>query len=128
MVRARVRGAPTESEALRVKAYLVVQRNVVRDHLDVVALTDHLGVDLAAQVLAGIDDYYRDRSGVPSSVLTALVTALADPRPHDVDVIEEPSRYKGLDPRWHEWHDVVRASQEPVDRRSPGNAREGILR
>jgi len=104
--------APTEAEALRVKAYLVVQRNVVRDYLDVVALADHLGAELAAQVLTGIDDYYRDRSGAQGSVLTALVTALADPQPHDVDVIAELSRYKGLDARWHDWNDVVLAAQE----------------
>ena len=61
--------------------------------------------------VADIDAYYQDRSGEPASVLTALVTALADPRPHDVDVIDELDRYKGLDPRWHRWDDVVEASQ-----------------
>lgn len=103
--------APTAAEALRVKAYLVVQRNVVRDFLDVVALADHLGTDTAVEVLTDIDRYYVDRSGQPASVLTALVTALADPRPHDTDVIEELPRYKGLDPRWHRWEDVVDAAQ-----------------
>ena len=47
--------APTAAEALRVKAYLVVQRNVVRDYLDVVALVDHLGEDAAVEVLSNID-------------------------------------------------------------------------
>ena len=104
--------APTAPEALRVKAYLLVQRNVVRDHLDVVALADHLGIDLAVDVLAGIDDYYQDRSEESGSVLTSLVTALASPSPRDVDVIDELSRYKGLDPRWHRWGDVVAACQD----------------
>ena len=54
--------APTLAEALRVKAYLVVQRNVVRDFLDVVA-ADRLGEDAAVEVLLHIDDYYGDRSG-----------------------------------------------------------------
>lgn len=103
--------APTEAEALRVKAYLVVQRNVVRDYLDVVALAAHLGTDAAVSILADIDAYYVDRSGEPASVLTALVTTLADPRPHDVDVIEELPRYKGLDVRWHRWDDVVAAAR-----------------
>jgi uncharacterized protein YnzC (UPF0291/DUF896 family) len=103
--------APTAAEALRVKAYLVVQRNVVRDHLDVVALADHLGEEVAVAILADIDAYYVDRSGEPASVLTALVIALADPRPRDVDVIEELPRYKGLDARWHRWEDVVVASR-----------------
>lgn len=101
--------APTEAEALRVKAYLVVQRNVVRDFIDVVALADHIGTDAAVGVLADIDAYYADRSGEPASVLTSLVIALADPSPRDVDVINELPRYKGLDPRWHRWSDVVEA-------------------
>ncbi|MBX7158839.1 MAG: hypothetical protein K1X95_00940 [Acidimicrobiia bacterium] len=104
--------APTAPEALRVKAYLVVQRNVVRDYLDVVALADHLGADEAVTVLSGIDAYYADRSGEEGSVLTALVIALAEPAPRDTDVIDELPRYKGLDPRWHRWDDVVAACRE----------------
>lgn len=104
--------APTESEALRVKAYLVVQRNVVRDYLDVVALADHLGAEAALAALATIDEYYTDRSGEPGSVLTALVAALADPHPRDTAVIEELPRYKGLAERWHRWSDVVAGCQE----------------
>lgn len=103
--------APTEAEALRVKAFLVVQRNVVRDYLDVVALADHLGHDKATEFLSEIDLYYADRSGEPGSVLTSLVISLADPNPLDTDVIEELPRYKGLDERYHNWSDVVRVCQ-----------------
>lgn len=103
--------APTEAEALRVKAYLVVQRSVVRDFIDVVALAGHIGEEVAVGVLSDIDDYYADRSGEPSSVLTSLVIALADPSPRDTDVIGELPRYKGLDSRWHRWSDVVEACQ-----------------
>lgn len=104
--------APTAEEALRVKAYLVVQRNVVRDYLDVVALADHLGLDAAVGILRGIDDYYADRSGESGSVLTSLVIALAKPAPRDPDVIDELPRYKNLDPRWHDWRAVVTACEE----------------
>ena len=103
--------APTEAEALRVKAFLVVQRNVVRDYLDVVALADHIGGGAAVDVLSGIDAYYVDRSNDPASVLTSLVVALADPSPRDTDVIDELPRYKGLHPWWHRWSDVVDACQ-----------------
>ncbi len=103
--------APTEAEALRVKAFLIVQRNVVRDFIDVVALVGHIGGGEAVAVLSDIDAYYADRSGEPSSVLTSLVIALADPSPRDTDVISELPRYKGLDPRWHRWCDVVDACQ-----------------
>jgi len=101
--------APTAAEALRVKAFLVVQRNVVRDFLDVVALAGHIGEDAAHSVLSGIDGYYADRSGDPASVLTSLVVALAEPSPRDTDVTKELPRYKRLDPRWHRWSDVVGA-------------------
>ncbi|MGA9597061.1 MAG: hypothetical protein WBV06_12935, partial [Acidimicrobiia bacterium] len=44
--------APTAAESLRVKAFLVVQRNVVRDYLDVVALADHIGHEAAVAILS----------------------------------------------------------------------------
>lgn len=100
---------PTLEEMLRVKAYLVVQRNVVRDYLDVVAIADHMGIARAGQVLRGIDDYYDDLSQEPGSVRTSLALALVQPSPRDVDVIPELPRYRGLDPRWHEWSSVVAA-------------------
>lgn len=100
--------APTADEMLRVKAYLVVQRNQVRDYLDVVALADHVGQARAVQVLGGIDDYYDDRSGEHGSVLTALLMRLAHPEPRDAVVTRELARYKALDPRWHDWRVVVR--------------------
>lgn len=104
--------APSAHEALRVKAFLVVQRNATRDYLDVVALAEHLSIDDAVAVLSDIDAYYDDRSGVSGSVLTALVLALADPRPRDPDVTAELDRYKGLDQRWHRWQDVVAVCHE----------------
>jgi hypothetical protein len=104
--------APTAEEALRVKAYLVVQRNAVRDYLDVVALADHIGVDHAGEILRHIDDYYDDRSQQAGSVRTGLALALAHPKPVDVDVIAELPRYRGLDPRWHDWSSVVASCRD----------------
>ena len=104
--------APTAAEALRVKAYLVVQRNAVRDYLDVVALADHLGVEQAVAILAAIDDYYDDRSGERGSVLTALILRLALPEPRDVEVTRELPRYKGLAEQWHTWAAVVAACEQ----------------
>lgn len=97
---------PTLPEMLRVKAYLVVQRNATRDYLDTVALGERLGAEAAVAVLNQIDDYYSDRSNTDGSVLTALVQRLADPAPRDPRVTTELSAYKGLDPRWHDWASV----------------------
>ena len=98
--------APTEEEILRNKAYLVVQRNMVRDYLDVVALADHLGATQSFEVLADIDRYYSDRSESDDSVCTSLIASLADPQPRDAEVIVELHRYKGLAPEYQDWTTV----------------------
>lgn len=107
---------PTQAETLRVKAYLVVLRNQVRDYLDVVALADHVGHDEAVRILVAIDEYYADRSGAEDSVLTGLVQRLADPDPRDRIVTEQLATYRRLDPRWHSWSAVVAACQVLADR------------
>lgn len=106
---------PTIEEALRVKAYLVLQRNQVRDYLDVVALADRLGTERSAEVLAGIDAYYDDRSGHVESVATALVERLADPQPRDTRTLDQLPRYKGLVQRWHDWATVEEACRSLAD-------------
>ena len=98
--------APTEEEILRIKAYLVVQRNAVRDYLDVVALSDHLGWENSVAVLRDIDSYYVDRSEKNESVLTSLIASLADPKPLDDEVITELPRYKGLAPEYQDWSTI----------------------
>lgn len=105
---------PTLAEMLRVKAYLVVQRNQVRDYLDAVALADRMAGD-AASTLLEIDDYYDDRSGGADSVLTALVQRLSEPDPRDTRVTRQLASYKGLDERWHEWSAVVEACETLAD-------------
>jgi len=106
---------PTHEELLRIKAYLVVQRNQVRDYLDVVALADRLGPEDAAATLAEIDEYYRDRSGDEDSVLTALVQRLSEPVPRDSRVTEQLDSYKGLDRRWQRWSTVVASCETLAD-------------
>lgn len=40
---------PTPDETLRIKGYLIVRRNQVRDYLDVAALSDKYGIDIVSQ-------------------------------------------------------------------------------
>lgn len=106
---------PTLEEMLRVKAFLVVQRNATRDYLDSVALADRLGRDGAVGVLVEIDQYYADRSGEHDSVLTAVVTRLSEPRPRDTRTTRELRHYRGLDSRWQDWAAVTAACADLAD-------------
>jgi hypothetical protein len=99
---------PTPDEALRIKGYLAVRRNQVRDYLDVAALSDRYGISHAAEVLGHIDDYYSDQRGhEPEGVATQLARQLADPRPADARTIKQLGHYKGLDARWADWKNVT---------------------
>src|ERR1039458_9784816 len=99
---------PTADETLRIKAYLVVRRNQVRDYIDVAALSDRCGISHAADVLRHIDDYYSDQRGLEAEgVATQLVRQLADPRPADTQTIKQLRDYKGLDARWADWGNVT---------------------
>lgn len=106
---------PTLPEMLRVKAYLIVQRNATRDYLDTVALADRLGFEKSVATLSDIDRYYADRSGEADSVLTILVQRLADPAPRDRRVTTQLAAYKGLAVRWQDWATVVAASASLAD-------------
>jgi hypothetical protein len=99
---------PTPDETLRIKGYLIVRRNQVRDYLDVAALSDRYGTTHAADVLRHIDAYYSDQRGPESEgVATQLARQLADPTPADVRIIGQLGRYKGLDARWTDWRNVT---------------------
>ncbi len=103
---------PTLEETLRIKAYLVVQRNATRDYLDVVALADTLGLHNAVQVLRDLDTYYQDRSEANESVLTTLILSLTRPQPKDPEVTTQLKDYKGLVSRWQDWGSVEEACRE----------------
>jgi len=105
---ARVR-VPTLPEILRVKAFLVVRRNQVRDYVDVAALAERMGYPEAGRILAGIDAYYADQHGEGDGVASQVARQLADPRPRDRRTTAELHTYKRLEERWHAWSAVVAA-------------------
>jgi hypothetical protein len=98
---------PTVEETLRIKAFLVVRRNQTRDYLDLAALAERLGSDRAADVLAGIDDYYADQLGSDDGVASQLVRQLADPQPADRSVIAQLPSYRRLRKHWSDWSAVT---------------------
>jgi hypothetical protein len=99
---------PTPDEILRIKGYLIVRRNQVRDYLDVAALSDRCGIPHAADVLRHIDLYHADQRGPEAQgVATQLARQLADPAPKDVRTIQQLDQYKALDERWTDWIKVT---------------------
>jgi hypothetical protein len=99
---------PTPDETLRIKGYLIVRRNQVRDYLAVAALSDRYGIPHAADVLGHIDAYYSDQRGPEAAgVATQLARQLADPRPRDARTIQQLHQYKALDVRWADWKNVT---------------------
>ncbi|NDL59119.1 hypothetical protein F7O44_18790 [Phytoactinopolyspora sp. XMNu-373] len=103
---------PTAEETLRVKAFLIVKRNQVRDYLDVAALSARYGAGPSARVLCGIDHYYADTRADGRRVATQLARQLADPSPRDTSTLERLAEYKALRSWWHSWNNVVDECQE----------------
>ncbi len=102
---------PTLAETTRIKAWLVLRRNAVRDHIDLVALADRLRDD-APRVLLHLDEYYEDQLGRGGQrVATQLARQLSDPRPYDLDDVDL-SRYRRLVPRWRSWSAVADACRD----------------
>jgi hypothetical protein len=100
---------PTLEEMLRIKAWLVLRRNATRDYLDVVALSDRLGSERAANVMLRLDEYYEDQQGAGGRrVATQLGRQLAEPAPYDLSEVDLRT-YRRLDERWRAWDTVVSA-------------------
>jgi Nucleotidyl transferase AbiEii toxin, Type IV TA system len=98
---------PTVEETLRIKAFLVVRRNQTRDYLDLAALSERLGADRAAEVLARIDDYYADQHKAGDGIASQLVRQLSDSQPADRSVIDQLPSYRRLRKRWSDWSTVT---------------------
>lgn len=99
---------PTLEEIARIKGYLIVKRNQLRDYLDVAALSGAFGAETIGPALARIDDYYTDPSHAADRPVQAqLARQLAAPEPKDGSRIADLPAYKGLVPRWQNWADVV---------------------
>jgi hypothetical protein len=106
---------PTAGETLRVKAWLIVRRNQVRDYLDVAALSDRLGLDFSAGMLRSIDDYYSGVDAGPDAVASQLVRQLSDPRPADQRAVAQLSNYRQLRTPWTRWDAVVAQCRRVAD-------------
>jgi len=102
---------PTAAEILRIKAWLIVDRNATRDFLDVAAISDKLGLEAAARALSSLDRLY-PQDGDPGAVRQQLMRQLAMPKPYDLDEVKPRlSEYKGVAPRWRSWSTLEKQCQ-----------------
>ena len=106
---------PTAEEALRIKAWLIIRRNQVRDYLDVAALSGEFGIEWAATILRDIDAFYADVNAGPDSVASQILRQLSAPRPKDSRVTTQLPGYKGLRAPWTDWDRVVQQCQMIAD-------------
>lgn len=101
---------PTAAEMLRIKGWLVIQRNATRDYIDVAALGDALGPVACKEAMRSFDscyrDVYRQESGRETSPLLQLARQLAEPRPKDLAETDVP-HYKGIVQAWAAWSVIV---------------------
>jgi len=106
---------PTLPEMVRVKSFLITNRNQTRDYLDFAALAERMGVGVVAQILLGMDAYYEKVLPSSGSVSAKLMTLLAEPSPEDSAATRELARYKGLDERFHDWGVIVGICQRVAE-------------
>jgi hypothetical protein len=96
---------PTIEETLRIKAFLVVDRNATRDYLDVAALSHHIGLRRSASALERLNELYAEFTGEDGDLLTSVVVKLSEPDPYDLTDIDL-SEYKGIIAPWNDWRAV----------------------
>lgn len=96
---------PTIEEMLRIKSYLIVERNATRDYLDTAALSDHLGLPKSARALERMNELYSEFAGEGGDMLSTVVVKLSNPDPYDLTEIDL-SEYKGIVAPWNDWHAV----------------------
>jgi hypothetical protein len=95
---------PTIEETLRIKAFLMVDRNATRD-LDVAALSHHIGLTKSAAALERMNELYAEFKHEAGDLLTAVVVKLSLPDPYDLTDIDL-SEYKGIIAPWNNWRAV----------------------
>ena len=94
---------PTFEEILRIKGFLILARNAMRDYVDFAALGTRLGSSGVSKSLLRFDELYPQESG--ESALQQLCAQMASPRPYDLNSVDL-TRFKELDARWHTWEAV----------------------
>ena len=99
---------PTIEEIIRIKSFLIVKRNQMRDYLDFAALSDKIGSIESAKIIEKIDDYYSDNFPNEKPVLSQLLRQLSNPLPKDFRSVGHLSDYKGNVDKWKDWGFIIK--------------------
>jgi len=98
---------PTIEEITRIKAFLIIKRNQMRDYLDFAALSYKIGISASAEIIENIDEYYTDDSKDGKPALSQLLRQLSYPKPKDFRSIEQLPNYKGTLDKWKDWNFII---------------------
>jgi hypothetical protein len=96
---------PTIEEMLRIKAFLLVERNATRDYLDVAALSHHLGMPRSVAAIEPMRSLYAEFAGEAGDILLSVIVKLTAPDPYDLTDVDL-REYKGIIPPWDDWRAV----------------------
>ena len=91
---------------LRIKAYLVVERNATRDYLDVAALSHRMGLRKSVMTLDRMNELYAQFAGEEGNMLSTVLVKLSNPDPYDLTQVDL-TEYKGIIAPWNDWQSVV---------------------
>lgn len=95
---------PTMGEMLRIKGYLILRCNRIRDYIDFCVLFDGMGKDRSLDALSRLDDLYPQKNG--QSPLLQLAVQCANPTPGDLKQVGNLSQYRDLPPPLCSWNEV----------------------
>ena len=102
---------PTAQEMLRVKGWLALTRNALRDYIDLAALSSHLGETRSITALETFDECYQDTYREEEvSPLLQLARQLAEPVPYDLEEINI-EKYKGIVQPWDTWKNIKKQGE-----------------
>ncbi len=96
---------PVLGEMIRVKSWMVLTRNAMRDYIDLAALLDRAGDEVFAMAMRRFDECYPQPEDAEMSG-AQLARMLRSPAPYDLDE-EALGRYKGLRPPLVSWQYIL---------------------
>lgn len=101
---------PTLPEMIRIKVWMIISRNALRDYVDFAVLCYYHGLYSINKVLCNFDDYYLDlQRNKEVSPLLQLIKQLSEPKPHDLQKHigkADSLSYKGIQPPFDSWSKI----------------------